>query len=484
MTMLNPYVRFSISVIVVILLITIFALSTFSQTALKPVNSPEGGRILYGIVDGATTQAGGMAAVLRAVHNNCGERPLVGPVFKFRGTETVGVFFTVVNHPAGNVKVAGLLMAAMTGSQQVEAALVTDEASRFGTTVNPMLRELFAEWRPGGAAATTNVAMRSDVPAASTPASIEPSAAAAPPLRMVSSADGTAVVGVPDGWVFDTRSSSGTMILTGPHGELLALGMCRMGIDPTNPRSSIIPHLPGTIIYPYRGDLARSFTDIIQAWRRANGLGPAPIQVEELQPMQTPPGVQCVKAKGHMDPDGRGMQTFMDVMTAGNPGPNGGYTLTLTHTLLPNAVAAEERSTVRAIIDSWKVNQQTLNQQVAAATQRMNENTQALIQESQRQVERIHQIGAEATERMRNAEEVQAMRNDSFERQEDAISRNGQGFSNYLLDQTVVQDNNMYNNGTIGHGTFWNSTAEALVKADPNRYEIVDTPNYWRGVDY
>ena len=79
---------------------------------------------------------------------------------------------------------------------------------------------------------------------------------------------------------------------------------------------------------------------------------------------------------------------------------------------------------------------------------------------------------------------MQAMRNDSFERQEDAISRNGQGFSNYLLDQTVVQDNNMYNNGTIGHGTFWNATADALVKADPNRYEIVDTPNYWRGVDY
>ena len=425
-----------------------------------------------------------MAAVLRVVHNNCGERPLVGPVFKFRGTETVGVFFTVVNHSAGNVKIAGLLMAAITGSQQVEAALVSDDASRFGTTVNPMMRELFAEWRPGGAAATTNVAMGSAVPAAATPASAGPSAPAAIALRMVSAADGTAVVGVPDGWIFDPRSSSGTMILSGPHGEQLALGMGKMGIDPTNPRSSMIPHLPGTIIYPYRGDLARSFADLIQAWRRAAGKGPAPIQVEEIKPVQTPPGVQCVKAKGQMDPDGRGMQTFGDLMCVGNPGPNGGYTLTLTHTMVPKALAEQERSTVKAIIDSWKVNQQTLNLQVAAATQRMNENTQALIQESQRQVEYIHQIGAEATERMKNAEEVQAMRNDSFERQEDAISRNGQGFSNYLLDQTVVQDNNVYNNGTIGHGTFWNATAEALVKADPNRYEIVDTPNYWRGVDY
>jgi hypothetical protein len=38
--------------------------------------------------------------------------------------------------------------------------------------------------------------------------------------------------------------------------------------------------------------------------------------------------------------------------------------------------------------------------------------------------------------------------------------------------------------GTIGHGTVWNSTADALVKADPNRYEIVNAPNFWKGWDY
>jgi hypothetical protein len=42
----------------------------------------------------------------------------------------------------------------------------------------------------------------------------------------------------------------------------------------------------------------------------------------------------------------------------------------------------------------------------------------------------------------------------------------------------------MYGNGTVGHGTVWTSTANTLVKADPDRYEIVDTPNFWRGVDY
>jgi hypothetical protein len=36
----------------------------------------------------------------------------------------------------------------------------------------------------------------------------------------------------------------------------------------------------------------------------------------------------------------------------------------------------------------------------------------------------------------------------------------------------------------VGHGTVWNSTADALVKANPNRYEIVDNPNFWKGNDF
>jgi hypothetical protein len=38
--------------------------------------------------------------------------------------------------------------------------------------------------------------------------------------------------------------------------------------------------------------------------------------------------------------------------------------------------------------------------------------------------------------------------------------------------------------GTTGHGTVWNSTADALVKAHPDRYEIVGAPNFWKGWDY
>lgn len=65
-----------------------------------------------------------------------------------------------------------------------------------------------------------------------------------------------------------------------------------------------------------------------------------------------------------------------------------------------------------------------------------------------------------------------------------SISRRGQGFSNYLRDQTMVQNNNVRGTGIVGHAAVWNSTADAPVKSDPHCYEYVNTPNYWNGTDY
>jgi hypothetical protein len=48
----------------------------------------------------------------------------------------------------------------------------------------------------------------------------------------------------------------------------------------------------------------------------------------------------------------------------------------------------------------------------------------------------------------------------------------------------VVQNNNVGGTGAVGHATVWNSTANALVQADPNRFAIVNTPNYWQGTDF
>ena len=69
--------------------------------------------------------------------------------------------------------------------------------------------------------------------------------------------------------------------------------------------------------------------------------------------------------------------------------------------------------------------------------------------------------------------------NASVEARWDSQARSNHNFSNYLLDQTVVQDNN-----TGVHATIWNQYADSLVKNDPNRYQYVQTPDFLKGIDY
>ncbi len=120
-----------------------------AQATLTTLAGTQGGTIVYGAVDGATSLAAALGSVLRSVHNNCGEKPRVGSVFRVRGTDSDAVFFTVVDHPHGNRQAAGMIIAAQTGPQTVEAAMVTDDAARFSSTVNPLLTQLFSVWHPG-----------------------------------------------------------------------------------------------------------------------------------------------------------------------------------------------------------------------------------------------------------------------------------------------------------------------------------------------
>jgi hypothetical protein len=86
---------------------------------------------------------------------------------------------------------------------------------------------------------------------------------------------------------------------------------------------------------------------------------------------------------------------------------------------------------------------------------------------------------ANATARNNAVQAASDAQHRAWNNQQDTNSRKIQGFSNYLLDQTVVQGD--YRNT---HSTDWNRTADALVKANPNRYATVDNPNYWKGTDF
>jgi len=458
--------QFSLRLVLWLLLLAIHSHPAGGQTPLKSINNPQGGKIVYGLVDGAASQPAAMAKVLRIMHNNCGEKPQVGKVFKVHGTDSDAVFFTVVNHAAGNTQVAGLLIAAPSGPNQVEAALVSDDASRFGLTVNPMLGRLFSEWHPGVAGRPSG-----------------PSTGGGPapprPLHRVVSQDGSASAAIPDGWSF--KANGGTGMVTAPnYNVLITINLVRGATNPTyNQRYGPATGMAAKIIYPSTVDPVRAFPGLIKEFYRVNDQK-IDYQIAHVEQVAGPPGQRCVHASG------RGLLSAINgpppniadkdlpeidaLLCTTARGPMGNYAVSLSMSEIMAGLGDQERATVGAILTSYQVNQAVVSQQANAMAAPA--------------IAAIHQIGADATARYNATQKANDAQHAGYWSRQDSNARNGQAFSNYLLDQTVIQDNNMDGNGTIGHGTVWNSTADVLVRSDPNRYEIVDTPNFWRGVDY
>jgi len=383
----------------------------------------------------------------------------VGRVFQVRGTHSAAVFFTLVKRNQGNARIAGLLIASQTGPDQVEAALLSDDAARFGKTVNPMLKTLFSTWPPASQASGSI--------AASTPAKS---------LTNFVLPDRSASVSIPAGWKVAPSSGGGTILVDGPNGESAALDYPLLAMNSSDARvRRTMQFAQGAgrntayaraLYYPYGADLGKTFVDLLQMRRRLNNLPAAAMQVENESPAPASGGSRCARLQGRLDPhDGKGAREFNTVFCSGGLSPMGQYMNLLFHTEVPVGFAAQERTTMVAILDSFQVDMSTVNHQAAALA------APAIAQ--------IHAIGRAAAAQAQQAHEMNDRHNQSVEARWDSQDKGSQAFSNYLLDQTVIEDNE---HG--GHATVWNQTADALVKSNPSRFNYVETPNFWKGVDY
>jgi len=452
--------RLSASSYAILLVLALHGAAAPAQIPQKTL-TVGGGRVVYGTVDGAASQAAGLGAMLRSVHSKYGEKPKVSQVLRVRGTDSVAVFFNVVNHPEGNQTVAGMVLAART-SGGIEAALLTDAANHFGTSLNPMLQQLFGVWHPGAHAGAPAI-----------PASGRASAPAAR-LHQVRAGDGSASIGVPDGW--QVKGQMGTMMVSGPHGETIGLNLTRLGVDP---RARQGGGRAGKLVYPTNTSLAKAFPDLFQQFWHLNGANPTSLRVDLAEPLPGMPVQRGAHVTGKVSlVPSEPMDLNALVMTT-PPSSMGTYLVMFSMALVPVAVADQERATAGAILASFQPDQGVISRQAGAMAAPA--------------IAAIHQIGEQARARgaaSSAAHDIQnqawekdqaakATQNRNWEQSQDMQERKTQGFCNYLLDQTVVLDNEQN-----AHGTFWNGTADAMVKANPNRYELVDTPNYWKGIDY
>jgi hypothetical protein len=461
--MLAPSLRLPARLAMLILALGICAPLAPAQQ-LKAINPPGGGTIVYGQVAGQTTEAGAMGAVLRSVHQNIGDKPQVGKLFQVHGTESVAVFFSGTRKNGSGGQVGGLIIVTKVSSDHVEAALVTDEATRFHRTLQANMKTLFAAWHP-----------LKDAVAASAPAG-----AGAPTASLHQQAlpDRSASVSLPDSWkIAPNMSGGGTIVAVGPDGENAFLGLAFPAMDTNNAavqqtmRQVQAGRLQNTAYaraayIPYGADMQKTFVYLWNKSRDRGGMPAADFTFSAFAPMQGNGSDHCAHLAGSVDfKDQKGSREMNGVYCVQPPGRMGSYMTLAYVTTVPMPLAAKERATLGAILQSFNVNMAVVNAQAT--------------QIAAPAIAQIHAIGQAAANQAHAAHQAEDIHNSSVYQHWDSMDRRSQEFENYQLGYSVISDNQ-----NTAHGTFWNTDADALVKSDPNRFEYVNAPNYWKGIDY
>jgi hypothetical protein len=416
-----------------------------TQDSLNVIDGPSGGKVVYGSVNEGTPQTA-MAAVLRYVHTQFGEAPAVGKVFESRDGQNFGAFFTVTAKNQGDKRFAGLVIISLANGVKPAAAVLYDESVRFAHTEPILMHSLTDAWRSAAVTA---------------PATGAPNTGSIPTLTPTRFPDGSGSVNLPPGWRI-TFASHGSAAIAGPHGESVLLSNTVGPIyDPTNPRVQARLRYANPNNRPILCPSSDALHTYLCVLQRNNSS--AAFQLVKSQPIPAlRRAVQAVLIDSTLDlHDGRGLMACELGLSITAVGPLGDRTLGVNGTCAPQASAAQEQPTLKAIYDSYSINGQVVAQQFAGDAARSRAAGNAA---------RIQANNAHAAEDARSA---------SFQAHMDNIDRFSKSFQNYQLDQTELQDNDHNARGAVP-----NSLADALVKSNPNRFQTVATGDFLKGADF
>jgi hypothetical protein len=467
-TMARNLRQFSYTAIASLLILT-FGVSAARAQALKTIDPPGGGKIIYGQVTGATTEAGAMGTVLRNLHQNLGSKPEVGKLFQVKGTGSYAVFLSVRRNDQGAGKapmqVAGLLIAAKVGDGHVEAALLSDEASRFPKTLPAMSKTLFNVWHPFP---STGKVAASNASASSGSGSVAP-------LHTVVTQDRSASIAIPDGWKME--GSGGTVLVTNPNGSTAWMDFAFNAQDTNNPnvqrtmqqvRSGQLraPAYVNANYIPYGADTGKTFVALMQTAHKKAGFPPADYNLTSITPGPAMQGARTAHIVGTVDfKDGKGQRELDAVYCIHPPGRFGGWASEVYMTTVPMPNAAKERATLAAIMASFRYDAAIVGQQA-------NEIAGP-------EIARIQAIGIAAKRQADDAHRAEDAQISKVEKYWDNNDKQSQAFANLQRGNAVVSTvDGQY------HGTFTNEDATLLVEGNPDKFQYVPTPNFWKGIDY
>jgi hypothetical protein len=430
-----------------------------ADDAMRTINNPGGGQIIYGPLPKETTLQGGLVTMLRNIHTHFGNRPDIGKLLQTRGNDSLATFFTVTPTPAGAKPLSGMVIVSMPPGSKVAAAVLFDDADRFNKTMNPMLKKLSEVWQ-------TNVAKASSSQSNGAPSR----EGAVQPLHQVTFPDNSGSIGLPDGWKIN-RARLGGVAAEGPKGEMVVLSLVRTMYDPSTPQGQQALQainragrgMPfGTGIGRY-GDLVGAFMYLSTQGNRSMNLPTPTLNVTSTQNLPIPQnegfGVLII---GEMDlKNGKGPMTSSIQITSGLRRDPSRWIITVNQVSVPKALADEEWPTMTAMVASWRQNGQVIQ----AHTNQV--------------IAQIHQVGENAKRQADAAHAANDAHNAAVEAKWDNDAKQSKSFQEYQLDQSVILDKN-----SGDHKTYSNQYADFLVKTDPDRFQYVQKADLLKGQDY
>jgi hypothetical protein len=429
------------------LALTWATLPTRAEDGLKTIDNAGGGQVVYGTIDSQHTPQSAMAFMLRQIHGHFGDRPQVSNVFQVRNSPSYAAFFTLIAKNQGNRAIAGEVIVSMPAGGQPIAAVLTDDAQHFTRSQPLLLRKLNAAWHASNIAGT---ATAPDQPAGHSQA-----------LHRTTAGDRSVYIDLPDGWKL-LSVAGGSVTAEGPRGEKLGLNLMVQGIRDPRVRDQFagIRGRSGTapIVYPFGGDLFAAYTNIVNQVRRNQHLPEATFQLTKSIPQ---PGGAI---EAHFDVDLHdGFGPRVATARINELGGRGAatYAMGISGSSLPKTVAAAETATLMAIIRSASQDQNVVRGEQGAVMA----NIRAAGERSKAQ--------AAAADQRREASAA------AFDAHMDNIDRQSKAMQNYTLDRSQIQDNDLNGRATVSNGL-----ADALVKADPTRYQVVPPSAFLKGADY
>ena len=423
------------------------------QNTFHVVNNPGGGQFVYGPLPGRGSMAEALVYMLKQVHGHFGDKPEVGKFIQSRDGSAVAAFFSVNATNQGGGPFTGLLIVSLAADHSASAAVLYDARGTFTTSEPAMVKALSAVWHPASGGSNNRAGSQD-----ATASNAEPAPRSAPaatqeeggpvPLYQTTGGDHSAVISLPQGWRL-TWVSGGQLTAAGDKGEMVFLGMIAQNLT------------------QMARDPFVTFINAANTARKRKGLEPGTYKV--LSRMNLPgQAVQVIFIVDFND----GIGPRKGSVRVGLLGPRA---ISVDGSNLPMTVADSEAATLMAVIRSYHQVNSVIAREGAADLARV----QADGARAQAQAAAIN-ARRESSNRAFDAHMAAIDQNAAaFDQHMDNIDRQSKSTQEYTLDQSVVSDSESSARGTVS-----NADADALVRSNPDRFQIVPNQNLIRGRDY